>query len=156
MRDVRHAHSEKVVDRRHPAGARLGEIVVRRDQVRALAGKRVQIERRGGDQRLAFTGLHLRDMALVERHRAHQLLVEVALAERPARRLANGGERLREDVVELLFLRQALAELRGARAQGIVGEGFGRFLERVDLLDDLPESSELALVGVEEASQAAH
>ena len=82
MRDVRDAHAEEVIDRRHPAGARLGEVVVRRDQVRALAGERVQIQRGRGDERLAFTGLHLRDVALVERHRAHELLVEVPLAER--------------------------------------------------------------------------
>ena len=156
VRDVRHAHPEKVVDRRHPAGTRLGEVVVRRDEVRALAGERVQVERGGGDERLAFTGLHLRDVALVERHRAHELLVEVALAQRPARRLADGGERLREDVVELLFLRQALAELGGARAQRVLGKRLRGFLERVDLLDDLPQSSKLALVGVEETPQAAH
>ena len=77
------------------------------------------------------------------------------LGQRPARRLANCGECLRQDIVELLFFREAFAELRCPRAQGIVGEGFGLVLERVDLLDDLPESSELALVGVEEPRQAA-
>jgi hypothetical protein len=45
-----------------------------------FAGKRVQIDRQGGDERLAFAGLHLGDLALMQHHAADQLNVEMALA----------------------------------------------------------------------------
>ena len=44
MRDVRDAHPEGVVDRCHPAGPGLGEVVVGGHEVRALPGKRVRVE----------------------------------------------------------------------------------------------------------------
>jgi len=45
--------------------------------VYAPAGKRIEIYRQGGNQSLAFTGLHLRDLALVQYHSPDQLNVEV-------------------------------------------------------------------------------
>jgi hypothetical protein len=53
-----------------------------------LPVERVEIDRQRGDQRLAFAGLHLGDLALMQDHAAHQLHVEMALAERALRRLA--------------------------------------------------------------------
>ena len=46
----------------------------------ALAHERVEIQRRGGDQCLAFAGLHLGDLALVKHHAADELDVVVAHA----------------------------------------------------------------------------
>ena len=104
--------AERVVDRAHPLGVAAGEVVVDGDHVDAVAGERVQEhgERRG--QRLALAGPHLGDRPVVQDHAADQLDVEVALAERPPRRLAAERERLREQVVERLA---ALARARGAR-----------------------------------------
>ena len=79
--------------------------------MRALPGQRIEIERRGGDERLAFARLHLRDVTLVQGHRAHQLHVEMTLAQRPSRRLADDGERFRQDVVERLALGETVPEL---------------------------------------------
>ena len=45
VRDVRHGHAEQVVDRRHPAGTGLREVVVRCDEVRTLSRERVQVQR---------------------------------------------------------------------------------------------------------------
>ena len=72
----------KLVDLAHPFGVAAGEVVVDRDDVDALAGERVEIDRQRGDQRLAFAGPHLGDGALVQHHAADQLDVEMALAER--------------------------------------------------------------------------
>ena len=94
-------------------------------------------------------------MALVQRHRAHQLNIEMTLAQRSSRRVADDRERLRQDVVERLALCEAVAELRGARPQGVVGQRLRPGLERVDLHDDLLQSSELGLVGVEDAPEDA-
>ena len=110
-------HPEPLEDAAVPLGVALGEVVVDRDEVDAGAGERVQVERRAGDERLALTGLHLGDVALVEDDAAHQLDVEHPLVGLPHARLADGGERLEEEILERLAVLQALPELgRLARA----------------------------------------
>ena len=92
--------AEEAVDPAHPLGVAAGEVVVDRDDVHALAGERVEVGRQRRDQRLALTGLHLGDVAEVQRGAAHELHVVVALAERAPRGLADDGERLGQQVVE--------------------------------------------------------
>ena len=75
----------------------------------ALAGERIEIDRKGRDQRLAFAGLHLGDVALVQHHAADQLHVEMALAEGALGRLAHGGEGRHQQVVERLAVGELLA-----------------------------------------------
>ena len=118
--------------------------------MRALSLERVQVQRERRDEGLPLTGLHLGDVSLVQRHAAEELHVEVPLAERAPRRLAHGGKRVRQDVVDGLALRQTLAEDLGTPAQLVVGERLHRVLERVDAHGDLAEASQLAFVGVEE------
>ena len=96
--------AEEIVDLAHPVGVAAGEVVVDGDDVDALAGQRIEIDRQGRDQRLAFTGAHLGDGALVEHHAADQLHVEVAHAEHALAGLAHHGEGRDEQVVELLAL----------------------------------------------------
>ena len=103
--------AEEAVDAAHPLGVAPGEIVVDRDDMDALAGERVEIDRKGGDQRLALAGLHLGDSAFVQHHAADQLDVEMALAERALGRLAHGREGRNEDVVERLAGRDLGPEL---------------------------------------------
>ena len=117
----------------HQLGLVLGEVVVDRDDVHALALEGVEVGRQGRDEGLALTGLHLGDVAQVQGGAAHDLDVEVALAEGPLGRLADGGERLREDVVEGLAVGQSLAEDVGLRAQLGIGELLEVLLDRVDL-----------------------
>ena len=92
--------AEEAEDRAHPVRVALREVFVDRDDVRALAGQRVQVGGQRRDERLAFAGAHLRDLAVVQDHAADQLHVEVAQPERAARGLADHGERLGQDVVE--------------------------------------------------------
>ena len=113
---------EEAVDLAHPLGVALGEVVVDGDDMHALAGERVEIDRQRRDQRLAFAGLHLGDAAFVQDHAADQLHVEMALAERALGGLAAGRERRHQDVVERLAVGELLPELVGARAQRLVGE----------------------------------
>ena len=54
-------HAEELVDLAHPLGVAAGEVVVDGDDVDALAGERVEIDGKRGDERLAFAGLHLGD-----------------------------------------------------------------------------------------------
>ena len=63
------------------------------------------------DERLAFAGAHLGDLALVQHHAADQLHVEVPQAQRAARGLADDGERLGQHVVERLAGGEFVAEI---------------------------------------------
>ena len=97
---------EEPVDAAHPLGVSFGEVVVDGDDVHALALERVQVAGEGRHEGLALAGLHLGDVALVQGRAAHQLDVEVALADRAPGGLARDGEGLGEQVVERLPVRR--------------------------------------------------
>jgi hypothetical protein len=108
--------AEEPVHPAHPLGVALGQVVVHRDDVDALAAEGVEVGRQRADQRLAFTGAHLGDVAEVQRGAAHELDVVVPLAQRALGGLAHRGERLRQQVVERLPVGQTLLELVGLPA----------------------------------------
>jgi hypothetical protein len=124
---------EEIVDLPHPFGIALGEVVVDRHHVHAAPGKRIEIDRQGRHQRLAFAGLHLGDTALVQDHAADELHVEMPLPQGPFRSLATGGEGLDQNVVQARSVRDLLPERVGARPQRVVGELLELTLQRVDL-----------------------
>ena len=140
-------HAEEFVDLPHPVGVAAGEVVVHRDDVHALAGERVEIDRKRRDEGLAFAGLHLGDAAFVQHHAADELDVEMALAEGALRRLAHGREGLDQDIVELLAGRQLGPEALGPGAQLVVGKPLHLGLDRVDGLDAGSIALDPAVVG---------
>ncbi|MEI2787357.1 MAG: hypothetical protein V9E93_00585 [Steroidobacteraceae bacterium] len=144
------AHAEEVIDRRHPVGVALREVFVDRDDVRALAGQRVQVGRQRRDERLAFAGAHFGDLAVVQHHAADQLHVEVAQSEGAARGLADDRERFGQEVVEGLAGRKLLAELDGPGGKVGVGKGLQGGLERVDLPDEAVVLTDESLVATAE------
>ena len=101
----------------------------------AAARERIEVDRERRDQRLAFAGLHLGDLALVQDHAADELHVEMPLADGALGRLADGRERRHQDVVERLALGEFLLEGFGARAKLVVGKLDQFRLERVDGVD---------------------
>jgi hypothetical protein len=138
--------AEEAVHPAHPLGVALGQVVVDRDDVHALAGQRVEVGRQGRDQGLALTGAHLGDVPAVQRGTAHDLHIEVTLAQGPLGRLADGGEGLGKQVVERLTVGQALAELAGHGPQFRVAQWGEMFLDRIDLVSDPPQlAQDLAL-----------
>ncbi len=58
----------------------------------AASGQRIQSRGQRGDQRLAFTGLHFRDFAVVQHHAADELDIEMAHVEEAAARFADYGK----------------------------------------------------------------
>ena len=92
--------AEKAINRTHPIGVALGEVLVDGDDVHALARQRIQVRRQGCHQGLALTGAHLGDLALVQRDAADQLHIEVPHLERAARRLAHHGEGFGQQLIE--------------------------------------------------------
>ena len=136
MLDDADGHAEEAVDPAHPLRVAAGEVVVDGDDVDALAVEGVEVGGQRGDQRLAFAGLHLGDLAAVEDDAADELHVEVPHVQHAASGLADDGEGLGQQVVERLALGDARAELRRLGAELLVGERLDRRLERVDLLDE--------------------
>jgi hypothetical protein len=146
--------AEEPVDDAHPLGVAAGQVVVDGDDVDALAGEGVEVAGQGGDQGLALAGLHLGDVAPVERDAADQLHVEVALAEGADAGLADGRERLGEQLVQVLAVVQALAEHVGELAQLGVAAGLHLRLQRVDRTHHrLAATAVLALTEAEDLGQ---
>ena len=135
MHDAADRQAEEFVDLAHPAGVALGQVVVDRHHVHALAFERVEIDRERRHQGLALAGLHFGDLAAVQNHSAQQLHVEMPLAERTLRRLAHGRESLDQHGVQRLALLQALPELLGAGTERLVGQVDQLRLKRVDGVD---------------------
>ena len=138
-----HAQGQAQRVERRPVPLRLAsrQVVVDRDQVRALALEGVHVERERGDKRLALARAHLGDVAAVQRDGAGELHVVGALADMTVDGLASDGERLREHVVQHLAVAQARAEAIGAFTQRLVAERADLRLEVVDLPDQRARSA---------------
>ena len=137
---------QEVVDVTHPLGVTGGEIVVDRDQVRAVSGQCVQVQRQRRDQRLTFTGLHLGDISLMKRQTADDLHIVVAHPQRSLARLSHDREGLVEDIFEVCAVVEFLSKLRGLRLELGVGERLDATLEAVDLVDVGSSVFDVALV----------
>ncbi len=105
-----HGQAEKSVELAHPFGVAFGQVVVDGDHMHAASTQRVQIYRESGDQRLAFAGLHLGDLAFVQNHAADQLHVEVPHVEHTPSGFADHGKSFLEQFVENVL--KQLAALR--------------------------------------------
>ena len=93
----------------------------------------------------------------MEHHAADQLDVEVAHADRALGGLADARERLGQEVVEILALVEALAELLRLGAERVVGERGDLVLEGVDLVHALVQPLEgAALARAQDLLEDAH
>jgi hypothetical protein len=130
--------------------------------VDAVAGERVEVAGKRGDERFAFAGLHLGDFAGVKDHAADHLNVEVTHADGADTGFAHDGEGLGEDFVERALFSggdlvgvgktfdcggDAGAEFGGLGGKLLVGELFERGLVRVDLLERGEQALDGTLVG---------
>ena len=138
-------HAHEAVDAPHPFAVALGQVVVDRDDVHVVAGKRVEVPRQRGDERLALASLHLGNLAGVEGHATDELNVEVTQAKRALAGFAHRGKRLGQDLVERLAVFGTFAELVGKGAQLFVVELFHLGLQAIDAVDDALELLELAV-----------
>ena len=83
----------------------------------------------------------------MERDSADQLDVIMALAKCPDRRLAHRGERLGQQIVELLTIGEPLTEQLGLAAQLVIGKRLDRRLEDIDGVDIFAKAADIAVVG---------
>ncbi len=131
--------AEEAVHAAHPLGVTLGQVVVDRDDMHTVTGDRVQVGGQHTGQGLALTGLHLGDIAEVQRRATHDLHLVVLLVQHPPGRLAGHRERLQEQVVQRFAVRVALLELVGLGPQLVVGELLELGPEREDLIREVGE-----------------
>ena len=117
----------------HPLGVARGEVVVHRDDVHTLAGGAVEIDRQRRRQGLALTRLHLGDPAEVQGGTTDELDVVVTLTQHTGGRLPGDGKGFDQEVVGLLAIVEALAELTRLGPQRVVGQRLHFGLERVDV-----------------------
>ena len=137
---------ERVIDRSHPLGVAARQVVVDRDDVDPPPRQGVEVGRERGDQGLPLAGGHLGDLPLVEDDATHELDVEVAHPHRAPGRLPADGERLRQQIVQLGAVGQALLEFLGPGPEGGVGEGLEAGFEGADGLDRRRHPLDVALV----------
>ena len=125
--DEADGQAEIAVDFTHPLGVTACEVVVDGDDVDAFAGEGVEVGGKGGDKGLTFTGLHLRDTAVVQDDTTKDLDRVGFQADGADGCLTAGRERVGEDVLQGLAVCKTLLQSRGDGAQFLFGHG-GVFL----------------------------
>ncbi len=135
---------EEAVEPAHRGRVALGEIVVDGDDMHALAGECVEVDRKGRHQRLAFTGLHFGDGAAMKDHGAGQLHVEGAHVQNTARRFTGDSESRDQKIVQRFAVGKLLAKLRRLCRQRLIGQSLGGLFQRIDGCD-------LAFIGADAA-----
>ena len=142
----------------HPLGVAACQVRVDGDEVRALPGERIQVQRQRRDERLALARGHFPDLAEVQLDAAHELHVVVhhvprhlaagddeSRSEQTTGALAHGRERLRENLVENLGDRFAELSFGAAasvgaaqfRVDALALDRIGRHFLLLSQLDDL-------------------
>src|SRR5581483_4771443 len=167
--DQAHGEAEELVDAAPPLGVEARQVVVDRDQVHAPLGEAVEVDGQGRHKGLALARLHLRDPAEVEGGAAHELHVEVALADDPLGRLPDHGEGRDEQVVHALGQSlglvlgpalgpgELLPELDCLVRQRLVAQGLELGLHGVDVGHQVAEGPDLlAFTGAENLAEHAH
>ena len=144
------AQAEEVVQAPHPARITAGQVVVDGDHMHALAAQRVQIDRQRGRQRLAFAGAHFGNFAVVQRHAAEHLHVEVTHLHHALAAFPNHRKRLGQQRVQRFALGNPVFELLGFGAQLLVVQLLERGFERIDLGDGFAVSLEQPVVAAAE------
>src|SRR5258708_745100 len=119
MHDDTDSQTKEGVQFAHPLGVAFCQVIVDRDNVNAKPCERVEIDGKGRNQRLSFTGLHLGNVALMQNNATDKLDVEVPNHKNAATRLTNYGKGFRQNFVER-FLQNTLISLTEGRA-GIRG-----------------------------------
>ena len=120
--DQTNSQPQETVDLAHPLRVAAGQVIVDGDNVDAFTGQGVQVGRHGGNQRLAFTSLHLGDAGAVQHNTADDLHRIGLHAQHAPVGLTADGERLRQDIVQRLALGQALFEFGGLGLQFLIGQ----------------------------------
>ena len=73
--DAVYAQTVKFVERTHPFGIALGEVVIDRNDMYTFASKGIEVNRECGNERLTFTRLHFGNITAMQCGTTHELNV---------------------------------------------------------------------------------
>ena len=118
--DHAHGEAQEAVDRAHPLGVTLCQVVVDGDDVDAFAFKGIEVACRNAGEGLSFTCLEFQDLAFMQDDGSHDLHVVVALAQNSEGGLPYKGVGLGKDLVQSLAVLEAFAELLGLEREVLV------------------------------------
>ncbi|MNV59988.1 hypothetical protein D3C71_1524380 [compost metagenome] len=141
-----HRQPQEVVEAAHPGRIARGQVIVHGHHMHTVARQRIQVHRQGTSQRLALTCAHFSNLAVVQRHAAQQLHIEVAHLHHALGTLADHGKRFWQDVVQRFAPGNAVLELLGFLAQLLVAQLFVLWLHRIDARHDLAVLLEQAII----------
>ena len=141
---------QEVVKLAHPLRVAVGQIVIDRDDMDTLAGKRVQVDRQRRRQRLALAGPHFRNFSVMQRHAAEQLHVEVAHPHDALGAFAHHGEGVCQQIVERFASGDPVPEGLRLGAQRIVAQPLQVHFHRVHALHRDPVLFEQAVIATAE------
>ncbi len=120
----------------HPLGITLRQVIIDRYNMYAFAGQGIQISRQRRDQRLAFTGTHLRDTPLMENDTADDLDPEMPKPKHPHRCLPHYRKCLRQHVVQRLAIGEPCLKFSRLILQFTVRQLLHHRLKRLNLIHD--------------------
>ena len=105
--------AKEVIQLSHPSRVTLGQIVVDRNDMHALAFKGIEHNRQCGNKCLTFTGLHFGNLALVQSHGSKELHIIMSHAKDTTTCLPHQRKNLRQYIIESLFSRLDLITIYG-------------------------------------------
>ncbi len=109
--------SQPAVQLAHPVSIALRQVIIDGDDMHALPRQGIQVDSERRHERLAFTGAHFSDLAVVQHHTANQLDVEVAHFQHTPAGFATHSEYFRQNIVQRRAVSDARLEFRGLRLQ---------------------------------------
>ena len=147
----------------HPLGVAAGQVIIHRDHMNPAPRQGVEVGGQGGHEGLAFTGLHLGNLAVVQHHAANQLDIKVAHAKHPLASLADHRESLGQQFVQQFALSVGSgfwsateaagliklgAKFGGQSPQLVIAEGSDLLLKQVDVGNNRLVALQLAGIGI--------
>ena len=117
LHDQAHRQAQPAVKLAHPLAVALGKVIVDGDDVDTLAGQCIQIGRQRCHKGLAFTSLHLGDVAPVQGDAAGDLHREMLHAQHTPCGLAADSEGIGQNIIQRFTVGQLLLQCRSLGLQ---------------------------------------
>ena len=128
-------HAKKLVNLSHPLTVACGKIVVYGNDMHIVPRKRIEVSCKGRYERLTFARLHFSDLAIMKRHAADELHIEVAKSERALARFSHCSECFWQHIIKRLTLIETFAQFNGHMRELFIAFRLHERLERIDTFD---------------------
>ena len=155
--DQTDGQAQPAVNLAHLLRVTLCKVIVDGNDMDALSGQCVQVNRQGCYQGFTFTGFHLGDASLMQHDTTDDLNREVLESQNTPCSLTAGRKCLRQDVVQRFSVCQTLLELRGHCFQLLVAHLAVLLVERQHLVTNRVDSFEFSFgIGSEDFIHQSH